>query len=104
MHLIANLDCNPLGSTTRCFLNLKAVAFFLSPDKGLGPMNPGSPQFHMEPVHLLVPGSTAKAIPRFHHKGGEPTLLKITSSRDAGESSADHNNINSARHGERSKR
>ena len=94
MHLIADLDRNPLGSTTRCFLNLKAIAFFLSPDKRLGPVDPGSTQFHMETVHLLVPGSTAQTIPRFQHQGGIPTLLKITCSRDTGESSADHNNIN----------
>ena len=96
MHLITDLDRNPLGSTAGCFLNLKAVAFFFRPDEWLGPMNPGSTEFHRKTIHLLVPGPTAEAIASFQNKGGESALLKIPSSRDPGETTADHNNINRA--------
>ena len=64
-------------------------------------MNPGSAQLDMEPIHLLVPSTTAKAITGLEQQHIEAAMFEITGRRNAGESATDHNNINRARHGNR---
>ena len=93
LNLSIDLDRDALSNTSWCFLNLKPIAFFLSPYKRLSPVNPRATKFNMKAIALFIKGATSQAISRLEHNGAQPSLLKISRRSYTGKSTSDDHNI-----------
>ena len=87
------MDGDVLGNTAGCLLNGKPIPLFFGPDEGLVPVDPGPAEFNGATLVFDGVSPSSKAITCLKNNCVEPSLFEVACSSNAGQTSANNNDI-----------